>query len=190
MIHSHLKALSMKKYIILILILCSLNIVGNAQNVAIRTSATMWATATPNIEVSFPVNKHWTVHLPVLYNPWVWGHNSRFQQLTTMPGVRYWKQKPYIHYFFSGYAIATRFHVGGWCNKKFRYDGNGYGVGVGAGYNYVLNKHWNLEGEIGVGLIYADYDKCGWRKNSHRYSHENGIRVIPTKIDISLVYFY
>lgn len=180
----------MKKIIFLLILVITISGRVSAQDFALRTSATMWATATPNIEVSFPVNKHWTIHLPVMYNPWVWGHNSRFQQLTTMPGIRYWRQKPYVHYFFSAYTIASRFHVGGWFDKKYRYDGEGYGLGVGTGYNYILNKHWNIEAEIGFGLIYADYDKCGWRKNSHIYSHERGIRLIPSKLDISLVYFY
>ena len=163
---------------------------GFSQEIAFRTSATMWATATPNIEVSVPVNKKWTVHLPVLYNPWVWKENSRFQQLTVMPGVRWWKQLANVHYFLSAYAIASRFHVGGWFNHKYRYDGKAFGVGIGGGYSFVLNRHWNIEAELGFGCIYADYDKCGWTKDSHLYDKCRHLKIVPTKVDVSFVYFY
>ena len=78
----------------------------NAQTFSVRTSLTMLATATPNVEVSLPLSKKVSLHLPVLYNPWVFEENSRFQQLTTMPGVRIWQQQCGVHYFWSFYGIA------------------------------------------------------------------------------------
>lgn len=61
---------------------------SGAQSFSLRTSLTMLATATPNIEMSMPVSKRISVHLPVMYNPWIMRENSRFQQLTVMPGIR------------------------------------------------------------------------------------------------------
>lgn len=161
-----------------------------AQELAFRTSVTMLATATANLEVSTPVSKHWTVHLPVLYNPWVFGENSRLQQLTTMPGVRWWKQQANVHYFVSAYGIASRYHVGGFFNSEYRYNGKAFGVGIGGGYSFVLSKHWNIEAELGFGYVYADYDKCGWNKYSHFYGRHKEWKFVPTKIDVSFVYFY
>lgn len=161
-----------------------------AQNVAVRTSLTMLATGTPNIEVSIPVKKRLSIHLPVAYNPWKYKENSRFQQLTVMPGIRLWKQNCGVHYFYSIYGIATRFHSGGWFDKKFRYDGTGYGAGAGFGYSHVLNDHWNLDFEVGAGLIWADYDKCGWQSDSHLYKSVSALRLIPTKLDIALIYYF
>jgi len=173
---------------LLALILCISR--ADAQVISLRTSATMWLTATPNIEVSLPVSRHWTAHLPVLYNPWVWGDGSRLQQLTTMPGVRWWRQQAHVHYFLSAYGIASRYHVGGWFDHKYRYDGEAYGAGLGAGYSYVLGRHWNIEAEVGIGYVYTDYDKCGWKKNSHFYGRHTGWRIVPTKFDLSFVYFF
>ena len=181
----------MKKLILFILILgaCSIKTL-NAQTFSVKTSLTMLATATPNIEVGIPLSKKISLHVPVLYNPWVFGENSRFQQLTTMPGIRLWQQQCGVHYFCSFYAIASRYHIGGWIDKKYRYDGDGYGAGAGFGYSLVLNDHWNLDFETGAGLVWANYDKCGWKSGSHRYGSYKGFRLVPTKIDISLLYFF
>ena len=118
------------------------------------------------------------------------GDGSRFQQLTTMPGIRWWKQQANVHYFASLYAVAARYHIGGWFGHDYRYDGTAYGPGIGVGYSYVLNRHWNIEAEIGAGYLYTDYDKCGWKKNSHLYAHESGWKLLPTKFDVSFVYFF
>ena len=176
-------------FVVVLYFMCGLGRM-NAQEISLRSSATMWLTATPNIEVSFPVSKHWTVHLPVLYNPWVFKDNSRFQRLTTMPGVRWWRQQANLHYFVSVYGLASRFHVGGWFNNKYRYDGKAFGGGIGGGYSFALSRHWNIEAELGIGYAYTEYDKCGWYNNSRLVEHYKGWKIIPTKVDISFVYFY
>lgn len=161
-----------------------------AQVMGFGSSGTQWLTMTPNVDVSFPLNNKLSLHVPLSYNPWVIGENSRFQQLTFKPGVRFWFRECYSHFFTSVYAVATRYHVGGFFKKNHRYDGTGYGIGVGAGYAYPLNKHWNIEAELGVGAIYADYDKCRWEKNSRLVGSYSGMKLIPTRIDISVVYLY
>ncbi len=181
----------MKKLFLLILMTTLMTIgKATAQSFSLRTSITMLATATPNIEMSMPVSKKISVHLPVMYNPWIMKENSRFQQLTAMPGIRWWQQQCGVHYFCSFYAIASRYHVGGWLDSKYRYDGTGYGGGAGVGYSWVLSDHWNLDFEAGIGIIWADYDKCGWQSDSHRYGSYKGLRFIPTKLDISIAYFF
>lgn len=163
---------------------------AQAQAVAFSTNTVMWATATPNLEVRMPLSKTVSLHLPVMYNPWVWKENSRTQQLTAMPGVRFWRQQCNVHYFFSVYGIATRYHMGGWFDRKYRYDGTGFGAGIGAGYSRVLSRHWNFECEFGFGAIWADYDKCHWTKDSRLYAQRSRLALIPTKFDLSFVYFY
>lgn len=180
-----------KALVLLALFVCTIGLQkAGAQDVALRTSATGWLTATPNIEVSVPVSQKVSLHLPVAYNPWVFGENSRFQHLSVMPGARYWFHECYSHFFLSTYGVATRFHMGGFFNKDYRYDGNAFGIGIGGGYAYVLNKHFNIEAELGIGAVYADYDKCWWPEDSRLIASEKGLRFIPTKIDISIVYLF
>ena len=90
----------MKKLILLTLMMVALaSGMVSAQTYSLRSSVTMLGTATPNIEFSMPVTKKVSVHLPILYNPWVMKENSRFQLLAFMPGVRLWRQQVGVHYF-------------------------------------------------------------------------------------------
>ncbi|MGM9796423.1 MAG: DUF3575 domain-containing protein [Parabacteroides sp.] len=178
------------KYLLVLSLLCACCMGAQAQSMGVKTSATLWATLTPNVELSYVVTEHITAHLPVQYNPFVLGENSRFQQLTVMPGARYWFKLAHARYFVSGYAIASRFHVGGWFDQPYRYDGKCFGLGIGGGYSWLLSKCFNLEAELGFGGAYANYDKCYWPKNSKRISNEKGIRFFPSKFDVSLVYFF
>lgn len=164
--------------------------VSMAQSLGVRTSGTMWLTATPNIEVNYVVGKKISLHLPVLYNPFTFNDNSRLQQLTVMPGARYWTVAPHAKWFFSAFGIASRFHMGGWFDHKYRYDGKCFGGGIGGGYSWILGKRINLEMELGIGAGYADYDKCGWKSNSRNYGNERGFRIFPAKFDVSFNYLF
>ena len=34
------------------------------------------------------------------------------------------------------------------------------GIGAGVGYDFILNRHWNLELELGLGYLYTLSDEC------------------------------
>lgn len=180
----------MYKKVVLIHCMLMMLLVAQAQEIGVRTSAVLWATATPNIELNYALGKHLTAHLPIQYNPFVFKENSRFQQLTVMPGMRYWFNIAHAQGFVSAYGVASRFHVGGWLGDDYRYDGKCFGGGIGGGYSWILSKRLNIEVEAGIGFVYADYDKCGWRPCSKRYAHGQGLRIMPCKYDVSLVYFF
>ena len=72
-----------------------------------------------------------------------------------------------------------------------RYQGWFVGAGVGYGYAWILNRHLNLEAEIGVGYAYTRFDKfqcegCGKKVETGRSHHYVG----PTKAAVSLVYLF
>lgn len=182
----------MKKFLLTLTCIMAMGLLtgAKAQVWGLKTSATMLATLTSNLEVSMSVADRATLHLPVMYNPWKFEENSRFQQLTAMPGVRLWKDKAYFGAFASAFAIASRFHMGGFFGHKYRYDGNMFGIGVGGGYAYLLSKRWNIEFELGVGFVRADYDKCAWQENSRRYESVLGFKLVPAKLDISVMYLF
>lgn len=170
-------------------IMMAMSLPAGAQKIGLRTSMTMWATLTPNIEVSYKAGEHVTLHFPFYYNPWIFKENSRFQQVTIQPGARYWVKKANVGWFASGAVVLSRFHVGGWFNHKYRYDGRYYGLGAGGGYAWILSKRLNLEVEGMVGPVYANYDKCSWESHSRKYSKEKGLRFLPLRADVSLVWF-
>ena len=65
------------------------------------------------------------------------------------------------------------------------------GAGMAYGYDWILGRHWNVEGEIGLGWIYTRYDSfpcagCG-KKLSEGKTHNY---VGPTKAAVNLVYTF
>ena len=69
-----------------------------------------------------------------------------------------------------------------------RYQGNIYGAGISYGYQWILNKHWSMEAEIGVGYARIDYDKynCGKCGSKLDSGHKNYIG--PTKVALNIIY--
>jgi hypothetical protein len=65
------------------------------------------------------------------------------------------------------------------------------GAGVAYGYAWALSKHWNIEGEIGIGWAYSRYDRfkcsgCGKKIEEDKSHHYVG----PTKAAVNLVYLF
>lgn len=144
-------------------------------------------TTTLNVEMSMTLNRKWSLHLPVYYNPFVFGDNKKFQHISAMPGVRYWVLESYVHAFFGMNAIGAKYHFT-W--KDYRYEGTAFGTGISLGYAWLLSPRWNLEIEGGIGLVWADYtksacEKCGPIKGE--YSHWVAV---PNKLGLSLIYLF
>ena len=69
-----------------------------------------------------------------------------------------------------------------------RYQSNIYGAGISYGYQWILNKRWSMEAEIGVGYARIDYDKynCGKCGNKLSSGHKNYVG--PTKVALNIIY--
>ena len=92
----------MKKIILkyaLMTILCLLSKDMCAQFYSMITNVPALGTTTFNLEASMPLNRKWSLHLPVYYNPFVFKDNKKFQQFSVMPGVRWWLLESYVHGF-------------------------------------------------------------------------------------------
>lgn len=151
------------------------------------------ATLNLNAEVSMALNRKTTIHFPIIFNPFVYNSdelkNKKFQNLTVMPGFRFWFKDSYTYNFIGAYAIASRYHISNiWDNK--RYDGYAMGVGASYGHSYDLAKNWNFEWEVGAGLVYAFYDKYKCKQCGSLISTEKKWLIIPTKLSFSIVYLF
>ena len=74
--------------------------------------------------------------------------------------------------------------------RNRRYEGDLYGFGFTYGYQWMLNRHWNIEAAIGLGYAHIIYDRypcadCGTRQKG---GHKNYLG--PTKAAVSLVYLF
>lgn len=177
---------SISKYILLFLvILCSAE--GRAQFYSLGTNIPALGTATINAEVSMTLDRKWSLHLPVYYNPFVFKDNKKLKNFTVMPGVRYWLLESYVNGFIGANAIGSKYHIT-W--KDSRYEGKAFGMGISAGYAWLLSPRWNLEIEGGIGLVWADYteyecEECGRQKGEYtRWI------AVPSKLALSLIYLF
>jgi hypothetical protein len=75
--------------------------------------------------------------------------------------------------------------------KDSRYQGWFVGAGIAYGYDWVLNRRWNIEAEIGFGWTYTRYDRfncagCGQKVESGKSHNYVG----PTKAAVNLIYVF
>lgn len=181
-----------------------------SQEVAIKTNLLYDATATPNLGVEVGVGGKSTVNIVYGINPWKFSsstHGERYaKHWVLMPEYRWWTCSRLNGHFFGVHAMGGQLNVsnvdipvpgfffsGVKLNKAARdsrYQGAFAGAGFTYGYQYPLSRHWNLEGEIGVGYAHVWYDQypCGDCGQKIRDGHANYFGV--TKIGLSIMYVF
>ena len=112
------------------------------------------------------------------------------------PEARYWFCERFNGHFLAMHALGGQYNMakvhlpfGLYPGlRKNRYEGWFAGAGVGYGYQWVLNKRWNFEAEIGVGYVYTDYKtyRCSQCPKRTDRGHKNYLG--PTKAALTLVY--
>lgn len=174
-----------------------------SQNVALKTNLLYDALLSPTLGVEVGLAPKWSLDVSGTINDWA-VNEKRWKQLMFQPEARYWFCQRFSGHFLGMHAIGGRYNFGhlniGGNNflgtnlkqlEDHRLQGWMAGAGVAYGYSWILDKHWNIEAEIGLGWIYTRYDKfeckdCGQKIESdvpHNY-------VGPTKAAINLIYVF
>lgn len=182
----------MNKRIILLLMICSFSYQLRAQFYSAKTNLLGLTTTNINAEFSMTLNRRWSLHFPINYNPFVFGNNETNRQLrnlTFTPGVRYWSIQSYMGLFVGVNGFASRYHIGNLFDK-YRYDGSAFGAGLSIGKAWVINRHWNFELEGGLGLVWADYNKYKCKKCGLKIDEYSTWKIIPMKFAANIVYLF
>ena len=180
------------------------------QEVAIKTNLIYDALTTPNLGIEIGVKERNTINLVYGLNPWTFGHTDngvrKAKHWVLMPEIRRWFCSKFNGSFIGCHIMGGQFNasnlnipVPGFFYKgenlrkgvrDNRYEGKFLGGGISYGFQWILNRHWNLEAEIGVGALQIWYDKymcneCGTRlaKGQTRYA---GL----TKLGLSFLYLF
>ncbi len=188
-----------KQGIILLLFFFCFSFYVNGQNIAIKSNLAADLTTTINLGTEIGLTPKTTLDLYANYNPWSLGGHKQFKHFLFQPEYRYWFCERFSGHFIGVHAHAGVFNVGGismpfgvWNKLKTnRYEGEFIGAGISYGYQWVLGKHWNLEGNIGIGYAYINNDRyncktCGKLLDKDTDYHYFG----PTKAAISLIYLF
>ena len=162
----------------------------SAQSYSLRTNVIGLATTNLNLEASMTLNRKWSLHLPVQYNPFKFGRNRQFRNFYAAPGVRYWLLESYMGGFIGMYGTAGTYSVGNLFGNKYRYEGEGYGVGLSIGKAYQIGRRWNLEWEAGAGAVWLAYDKYLCKRCGDLVGQEYGWHFLPTRAALNVVYLF
>ncbi len=185
----------------LIMLLCVSQARG--QEVAVKTNVLYDASATVNAGVEIGLSPKWTLDVSGNFNGWTMSHDRRWKHWLAQPEARYWFCRRFGGHFVAVQAHGGQYNVGGFNGhynilgsdltkmKDNRYQGWFLGAGAAYGYAWMIARHWNIEGEIGVGYAYTRFDaypcaECGTKVVSGKSHHYVG----PTKAAVNLVYLF
>lgn len=193
------------KRIILYLVTTLAGALGSvsAQDIAVKSNLLSDALLNPNVGVEIGLAPRWTLDVTGQLNAWDLSHDRRWKHWALQPEARYWFCDRFGGHFVGLHAHGGQFNIGDFDGRlnlfgtdarklaDTRYQGWFVGAGVAYGYAWVLGRHWNLEGEIGLGYSYTRYDRfrcagCGKKTETGRSHHYVG----PTKAAINLVYLF
>ena len=196
-----------KRFLISLVCLMTTTLFSYGQ-VAVKTNLAMDALAIPNAGVEIGLSKKFTLDVPVYYNPWkqvMWKkqEGKLFKLFMVQPELRYWFCDKFNGHFVGVHGMGGAYNttgldlpfspfddlVGGDPNN--RYKGHFYGGGISYGYQYVMSRHWSIEGTIGIGYAYVRYKKypCEVCSSTPREKgHENYFG--PTRAALNLIYVF
>lgn len=174
-----------------------------AQEVAVKTNLLSDAFMNVNLGMEVGLAPRWTLDLTGEFNGWTLSHDRRWKHWALQPEARYWFCDRFAGHFVGIHAHGGQYNIGGFDGryhlfgtdarklKESRYQGWFVGAGVAYGYAWILNRHWNLEAEVGIGYSYTRYDRfrcagCGKKMEADKPHHYIG----PTKAAINLVYLF
>lgn len=187
-----------RKYIAACLLTLGVLLPAAAQRVAVKTNLLYDATATPNLGLEAALGRKHTVQLLYGLNPWEYSGRKQMKHWLLMPEYRYWFCEKFNGHFVGLHLMGGEFNAGGIdlpggmfkSLKNNRYEGWYAGAGLTYGYQWMLSRHWNFEGAIGLGYDHIKYRQfpcveCGALK---KRGHANYFG--PTKLALSLVYVF
>lgn len=196
----------MMKKLILTLMLLGAAFSLHAQNVwAVKTNLIHdVATLSPNVAVEYAFAPQWSAEMALSLNSWrSWG-NSRLHHLLLQPELKYWFCEKYDGWFVSGTAMAGLATLGNFMDLS-QYNAKSpdlsnfllknalaLSIGVGGGYDFILDRHWNLEVEGAIGYMYArgdEYDDSLTPPDLLLKGSEFDY-IGPTKLAVSIVYLF
>lgn len=164
--------------------------------VDVKTNLLYDLNSTINLGVEFPISRSLSLDISGNYNAWTMSENRKWKHWLLQPELRYWPGDRQHGQFFGLHILGGQFNL----NKvtlpfnlypdltNRRYQGWGVGAGLGYGYRWNFSQRWAGEAEVGVGGIYARYDKFCTVNCGVRTGFGSGFHIAPTKLAISLIY--
>ncbi|MBM6735250.1 DUF3575 domain-containing protein [Mediterranea massiliensis] len=125
-------------------------------HLSLRANLLRWATLTPDLGLEWRICPSWGIAVNGSWTSWTWSDKDRRYAL--------WEVAPEVRYYMGekkAWYLGAMFKAG-----QFNYklsetgkQGDLMGGGITAGYQLRLNKALNLDFNLGLGYLNADYEK-------------------------------
>ena len=130
--------------------------ITNDYHFSLRANLLRWATLTPDLGVEWRICPSWGIAVNGSWTSWTWSDKDhRYALWEVAPEVRYYMGEKKAWY------LGAMFKAG-----QFNYklsetgkQGDLMGGGITAGYRLRLNKALNLDFNLGLGYLNADFEK-------------------------------
>ena len=125
-------------------------------HLSLRANLLRWATLTPDLGVEWRICPSWGIAVNGSWTSWTWSDKDRRYAL--------WEVAPEVRYYMGekkAWYLGAMFKAGQF-NYKFSETGKQgdlMGGGITAGYQLRLNKALDLDFNLGLGYLNADFEK-------------------------------
>ena len=130
--------------------------ITNDYHLSLRANLLRWATLTPDLGLEWRICPSWGIVVNGSWTSWTWSDKDRRYAL--------WEVAPEVRYYMGekkAWYVGAMFKAG-----QFNYklsetgkQGDLMGGGITGGYQLRLNKALNLDFNLGLGYLNADYEK-------------------------------
>ena len=130
--------------------------ITNDYHLSLRANLLRWVTLTPDLGLEWRINPSWGIAVNGSWTSWTWSDKDRRYAL--------WEVAPEVRYYMGekkAWYLGAMFKAG-----QFNYklsetgkQGDLMGGGITAGYQLRLNKALDLDFNLGLGYLNADYEK-------------------------------
>jgi len=161
---------------------------------SVKTNALLWATVSPNLSLETAISRKWSFDLSGSVNPFNFSDNRKWKHWQATAEARYWLKDRIDGHFLGMHIGGGEFNINRlklpFCNfeKAYRYEGWMARAGISYGYRWNFSRHWGMEAEVGIGLVYAKYDQYDCPVCGELKGNDSKLFVAPTRLGVSLVY--
>ena len=125
-------------------------------HLSLRANLLRWVTLTPDLGLEWRINPSWGIAVNGSWTSWSWNDKDRRYAL--------WEVAPEVRYYMGekkAWYVGAMFKAG---QFNYKLSGTGkqgdlIGGGITGGYQLRLNKALNLDFNLGLGYLNADFEK-------------------------------
>ena len=125
-------------------------------HLSLRANLLRWVTLTPDLGLEWRINPSWGIAVNGSWTSWSWNDKDRRYAL--------WEVAPEVRYYMGekkAWYLGAMFKAG---EFNYKLSGTGkqgdlIGGGITGGYQLRLNKALNLDFNLGLGYLNADFEK-------------------------------